>query len=679
VPDSTIDEIKRRLDIFDIVGQTVQLKRSGKAFRGLCPFHNEKSGSFYVWPDSGTWRCFGCNEGGDLFSFVQKRDNLSFREALQFLGDRAGVTIEEHTRPDPTVRQERDRWLAIMDSAALYYRGALAGPAGAEARAYIDGRGVEPGTVERFGLGYSDAAGRGLERHLTRAGYAIDECVKAGALGQSDDGSRTYDRFRDRVIFPIRDADGRVIAFGGRAMRSDQQPKYLNSPQSDLFDKSNNLYALDQAKDAIRKQGQVIVVEGYMDAMAAHEAGFSNVVATLGTALTDRHVQVLRRQSAREIVLCLDNDAAGLRAALRGSGVAHDSTRDEAPRIDFSLLNRSERLGRRGDAGPAIYVERRTILKAFSLTGGKDPDEVIRQDPDEWVRASGAARPIIDFVFDNIPRVYDLSQTEGRREAATAAVGLVYDVADPIDRDQYLQRLAAVIGTGIDVLRELLRRRMHVVQRPSPPPSRPDDEHSGDPAVRRGPDDGRPGGATADAASPTAFVPKRLSPGDRLQDLVLALLLRNGGAETWPDPIDFSGTSQRVILQHLLDGPPWPDVATAVYRLHEALGDTVSDTLERIQELDEEHERLAPEAISRELEVRRLELRKHRFMGQYQALVSAVQEEAGGLNIAAHRASHEQLRDLLDEVNKTIDEQRRLGVVGTASWSIRRGQEVLGD
>ena len=248
-----------------------------------------------------------------------------------------------------------------------------------------------------------------------------------------------------------------MIGFGGRALRPDQQPKYLNSPQNDLFDKGGNLYALDQARDTIRKQGRAIVVEGYMDALIAHQAGFTNVVATLGTAITERHVQVLRRQSAREIVLCLDSDAAGLRAALRGSGVAHDSTRDEAPTY---RLQPAQPLGAHPRSG--LYERdstspRRTILKAFSLTGGKDPDEVIRQDPDQWDRESEAAQPIIEFVFANIPRVYDLSQTEGRREAAQAAVGLVYDVADPIDRDQYLQRLAAIIGTGVDVLRELLR------------------------------------------------------------------------------------------------------------------------------------------------------------------------------------------------------------------------------
>jgi DNA primase len=674
VPDTTIDEIKRRLDVVDVIGQTVQLKRSGKAFKGLCPFHNEKSGSFYVWPETGTWRCFGCNEGGDLFSFVQKRDNLDFREALRFLGERAGVTIEEHVRPDPGARQERDRLLAILESTALFYRASLMGEGGAQTRAYAAERGIEPAAAERFGLGYSDASGRGLERHLTRAGYGIEECVKAGALGQSEDGGRTYDRFRDRLIFPIRDVDGHVIGFGGRALHPDQQPKYLNSPQNDLFDKGNNLYALDQARESIRQQGRAIVVEGYMDALIPHQAGFTNVVATLGTALTERHVQLLRRQSAREIVLCLDSDAAGLRAALRGSGVAHEGTRDEAPRIDFGLLNRSERF--RGRDSAAIFAPRRTVLKAFSLSGGKDPDEVVRHDPAQWQRESEAAQPIVEFVFANIPGVYDLTQTEGRRDAAQAAVGLVYDVADPIDRDQYLQRLAAIIGTGVDVLRELLRRRMHVVQRTDDRPTA-----SGVPVPPGG---GQASGAvgvsagTDEAAARLASARRGVSPNEQLQELVIALLLRVGVVDIWPDPHDFQDAAHRAILAHLVRGPAWPDVATAIDRLRHALGSSVDEILERVQARDGQNERVSPEDLAREFDVRRLELRKHRLMGQYQALVSALDEEGGGLEITTNRPLHEQLWRLQSEINEINKEQQRLGVVGTASWNIRRGQEVLG-
>jgi DNA primase len=645
VPDSTIDEIKRRLDVVDVIGQTVQLKRSGKSFMGICPFHGEKSPSFSVSPERGTWHCFGCGEGGDIFSFVQRRDNLDFREALRYLAERAGVPIEETRRPDPNAKQERDRLHAILESTALYYRGTLSGEGGQEARTYIDGRGVTTEALDRFGLGYSDQQGRGLERHLTRAGYGIDESVKAGALGQSEDGRRVYDRFRDRLIFPIRDADGRAIGFGGRALGSDQQPKYLNSPQNELFDKSGSLYALDQARDAIRKLGQAIVVEGYMDALIAHQAGFTNVVATLGTALTERHVQILRRQGAREIILCLDADVAGLRAAVRGSGVAHDSTKDEAPRIDFSTLNRWERPRGRED-GPAIFVERRTILKAFAVSGGKDPDEMIRQDPEQWVRDVAGAQPIIDFVFDRLQRVFDLTATDGRRVAARAAVSLIHDMADPIDRDRHLQKLSGIIGTGIDILREFARRAMRVV-----PPT------TAEPA------------AALHEAGPNFE--------DQLQDLVLSLLLRAPAVEVWPEPTDFANSLHRAILDQLQSGPAWPDVATALDRLGQALGDAAQATLSRLRVRDTENERLTPDEVLRELDVRRLELRKHRLFRQHQALDTALRE-GETLGAAERREFYKRLSYLATSIGEAIAEQQRLGVVGTASWSIRRGQEVLG-
>ncbi|MCC6177134.1 MAG: DNA primase [Chloroflexi bacterium] len=647
--DSTIDEIKRRLDVVDVIGQTVALKRSGKGFKGLCPFHGEKTPSFYVSPERGSWHCFGCGEGGDVFTFVQKRDNLGFAEALQVLADRAGVVIEPRAKPDPGAREARDRLHGILESAALYFRGVLTSETGATARAYFHDRGVTPESIERFGLGYSDPQGRGLERHLIRAGYSVEECVQAGALGQSEDGTRVYDRFRDRVIFPIRDAEGRAIGFGGRILRSDQQPKYLNSPQSDMFDKGSNLYLLDLARDAVRKASQAIVVEGYMDALIAHQAGFANVVATLGTALTERHVQVLRRQGLREIVLSLDADAAGLRAASRGSAVAHDSTSDEAPRIDFGLLGRAERPRGRGSM-PTMYVERRTILKVMTLHGGKDPDEVIRHDPSEWTRAVEAARPVIDFVLENLPRVFDLSTTDGRREAAMRAVDLIYDVADPIDRDRHLQRLAAIIGTGLDVLRELVRRKMRIVQ---------------------------PAGSEEDGPPPAPPAPAPAYE-ERLEDLAIALLLRARGAGEWPAPNDFESAAHRAILERLADGPDWPDAPTAFDRLAQELGEPFVETLERIKRSDGENERLAQDDVVHELQVRRLELRKLRLFRQHQALDSALREEAGGLSVAEQREYHERLARLAGHLGRIFEEQRRLGVVGTASWSIRRGQEVLG-
>lgn len=663
MPDSTIDEIKRRLDVVDFIGESVQLKRAGRSFKGLCPFHAEKTPSFHVSPERQSWYCFGEGEGGDIFSFVQKRDGVGFAEALRTLADRAGVELQERQRPDPTVRERKDRLTEILESTALFYRGLLQSEAGASARAYLAERGVTGESMERFGLGYAEPTGRALERHLVKAGYGVDEAVEAGALGQTD--GRTYDRFRDRVIFPIRDVDGRAIGFGGRALRSDQQPKYLNSPQSELFDKGANLYALDHARAAIREAGQAIVVEGYMDALIPHQAGFRNVVATLGTALTERHVQVLRNLG-REIVLCLDSDLAGLRAAQRGSNVAHDGTADEAVRIDLGALNRWERPRRRDQAQAAIFLERRTLLKVMTLQGGKDPDEVVRQDPTEWTRAVEAALPVIDFVLANLGTIFDLESTEGRREAARAAVGLIYDVADPIDRDRHLQRLAAVIGTQVDVLHEFARRNIRLV----PPRSEADaTPPAGAPAPRPVP--GEP-------AVPTAIVTQRRSYEDRLADLVLALRLRTPEDAPWPEPTDFEDAAHRALLEQLRSVFPWPDPPTAFDRLRREAGDGLSEVIDLVAAADQENERLAPQDLLRELRVRSLELRKLRLFRQHQALDSVLREEVGDMSTAERREYHERLARVAADLGGVFAEQRELGVVGSASWSIRRGREVLG-
>ena len=665
MPDSTIDEIKRRLDIVDFIGESVQLKRAGRSFKGLCPFHAEKTPSFHVSPERQSWYCFGESEGGDVFSFVQKRDGVGFAEALRVLADRAGVELQERQRPDPTVRERKDRLTEILESTALFYRGLLQSEAGAHARAYLAERGVTRESIERFGLGYAEPTGRALERHLVKAGYGVDEAVEAGALGRSDDGGRTYDRFRDRVVFPIRDAEGHAIGFGGRALKPDQQPKYLNSPQSELFDKGANLYALDHARAAIRETGRTIVVEGYMDALIPHQAGFRNVVATLGTALTERHVQVLRNL-AREIVLCLDSDLAGLRAAQRGSNVAHDGTADEAVRIDLGALNRWERPRRRDQAQAAIFLERRTLLKVMTLQGGKDPDEVIRQDPSEWTRAVEAALPVIDFVLANLGTIFDLTSTEGRREAARAAVGLIYDVADPIDRDRHLQRLAAVIGTQVDVLHEFARRNIRLV----PPRS----EAEGAPYAA--PSEPRP--APAGSSAPATSTVHERSYEDRLEDLVIALRIRAPEDGPWPEPTDFEDAAHRALLEQLRAIFPWPDAATALDQLRREAGDGLGDVVERVAAVDQRNERVDPKDLLRELRVRSLELRKLRLFRQHQALDSVLREEVGDMSTAERGEYHERLARVAADLGGIFAEQRELGVVGSASWSIRRGREVLG-
>jgi DNA primase len=633
MPDAAIEEIKRRLDLVDVIGQSVQLKRSGRNFKGLCPFHSEKTPSFYVTPERGTWRCFGCGEGGDVFTFVQRRDNLEFPEALRILAERAGVEVGRPAPPDPERRERRDRLHAILESAALLYRGTLGDAGGAATRAYLDRRGVSRAAIERFGLGYAEPTGRALAQHLTRAGYGLEEAVEAGALGQSEDG-RIYDRFRGRVMFPIRDGEGRMIGFGGRALADDQQPKYLNSPQTELFDKGGSLYALDQAKAAIRSAGRAIVVEGYMDALIAHQHGFANVVATLGTAITDKHIHELRRQ-APEVVLCLDADTAGMRAAVRGSDVALGSTVDESPRIP---IPRSRGMG-------AFYLGRRTRLRIAVLPAGRDPDDVIREDPEMWTRLIDGALPVVDFVLASLHDRHDLTSGDGRREAVREAMEIIQELPDPIERARYIQRLAQLLNVPESFLLQTAGtrpRRVGAAATPGPPPAEP----------------------------------VRVGYEEKLQDLVLALLLRGPGDAAPPDPADFESAAHRAILDRLLALRPI-EPRTFLETVARDLGPAAEPVVERLLRVDRETERLVAEVVAKELEIRTLKLRELRLFRQHQALNSVV-AEAERLSEAEHRTYQERLAHIAADIGDVLARQRQLGAVGSTSWSARRGQEVLG-
>jgi DNA primase len=634
VADSAIEEIKRRIDIVDLVSQTVQLQRAGRSFKGLCPFHSEKTPSFHVSPERGSWHCFGCGEGGDIFSFVQRRDNVEFVEALRMLAEQADVELERSSRPDPTRQQRRERLHALLESAALYYRAALTGARWPAARTYFEGRGISAETSERFGLGYAEPSGRGLAQHLVQAGFGLDEAVAAGALGQADDG-RTYDRFRDRVIFPIRDAEGRMIGLGGRTL-GDQQPKYLNSPQTDLFDKGGSLYALDQARTAIREARQAVVVEGYMDALIAHQHGFRNVVATLGTAITERHMEVLRRL-AQEVILALDADAAGQRATLRGLEVARESLADESPTI-----LRVRGLGR-------FFGDRRTQVKAMILPTGRDPDEVIREDPALWKRLAGQALPVVDFVLESLGRQHDLTSAAGRRDAAREAMTVIQDLPDPVERAHYIQRLARLLNVREEFLLQAAQTR-----------------------PRRAPTS-----AEAGSTPPGGELESARRYEDRLEDHVLALILRAPGDAPRPEPTDFESATHRAILEQLTGGSERRDPALALDSLVQELGPAVEPTIGRVRAADEENGRLTPEEATKELRVRILELRKLRLFRQHQAL-NSVLAEAERLSAAERQEYQTRLAHLTANLGDVFAQQRELGAVGTTSWSVRRGQEVLG-
>jgi DNA primase len=626
---TAIEEIKRRLDIVDLISAAVPLKRSGKGFKGLCPFHGEKTPSFYVWPDRGFFHCFGCGASGDHFTFLMRRDNLEFPEALRALANQAGVEVEPAARPDPLVRERESRLHALLESAALYYRGLLRSRPGAGALDYLHRRGLVDETIDRFALGYAEPSGDGVVRQLESAGYTVAEMLETGLLGESDDG-RPYPYFRNRAIFPIRDAEGRTVGFGGRALADAQQPKYLNSPQTNLFDKGANLYALDLARGAIRDARQAVVVEGYMDTIVAHQHGFVNVVATLGTAIGERHIDILRRL-APEIILALDDDAAGVRAAVRGSEVAFQATADESPAV-----LRVRGLGR-------FFADRRTQVKIMQLTGGRDPDDLIRADPELWRRLATQAVPAIEFLLVGLAERHDLDTTEGRRNAAREAMAVIQELPDPIERSHHIQRLARILRTREEFLLQLAETR----PRPQAPrPTRPDPP-----------------------AAPYI---------DRLEEHVLALILALGERAERPDADDFDNPLHRAIAEQLARMPAWPDVATCTHRLATALGDDLADVMTRLAAAADEHDVEQSTDAERDLLVRTLELRKLRLFRQHQALESVLRDEIGELEADERRQHHQRLGELAQRLGQLFVEQSRLGVVGSTSWGTRRAREMVG-
>ena len=352
-----IAEIKSKLPAVDVVGETVALKRAGTIYKGLCPFHGEKTPSFIVTPDRETWHCFGCGEHGDIFTFVMRRDGLDFREALERLAEKAGVELSERTAREDR-RRKRLRGRARGGHRVVPRGAATRRTRRRRARAYLVERGFTEDTLERFGIGYAPNTWEALSKRLRSKGFSDAELTDAGLASPSTRGG-VYDRFRGRIIIPIRDASGRAIGLGGRIMPGAEGPKYLNSPATALFDKSRTLYGIDLAKGSIRKEKLAVIVEGYTDVMAAHQAGFTNVVASLGTALTAGQVELANRY-ADGVALAYDVDLAGEAATQRG------------------LLE---------ELGPVV-----SKVRVIRIPAGKDPDEFIRSDPGRLAHGGGRCR-----------------------------------------------------------------------------------------------------------------------------------------------------------------------------------------------------------------------------------------------------------------------------------------------
>ena len=436
----SVAEVKSRLAVADVVGETVQLKKAGNAFKGLCPFHGEKTPSFVVTPARDSWKCFGCGKGGDIFTFVMERDNLPFGEALTLLAAKAGVVLDERSRAED-VRRARLR--EVLEGAVSFYHAILTThDLGKPALDYLHARGFTDATIESQRLGWAPESWDACSKALAaKRGATPEELEVVGLTTDRGGGRGAYDRFRARIIFPIRDASGKITGLGGRLLpvddaRGDHGPKYLNSAATPLFDKSRTLHLIDKAKPAIRKGGTAVLVERYTDALMAHQSGFENVVASMGTALTPAQVALLLRYGSK-IVLAYDVDAAGAKAGAFGA--------TELLRLVTELAGTTD--------GPSLVD-----VGIVKLPDGKDPDEVVRDQPDVWRAAVERPIPVVEYLIEEAAAAHDLRDLGGRKRAVDAIKPTLRALRDPVIRDGYAAAAARRIGVDESTIREAMRR-----------------------------------------------------------------------------------------------------------------------------------------------------------------------------------------------------------------------------
>lgn len=459
---SVTDEIKDRIDIVDLVSESVEMRRAGRNFTGFCPFHhNVNTPSFVVFPDTQTWKCFGeCDEGGDVFNFVMKKEGWDFAEALRNLADRAGIVLKPLTPEALEEQEEGERLRSLLEEAVIFYRHNLINTeAGKIAHAYLDRRGISGETAEAFGLGFAPKSWEAALQHFQSKGYSNTEIRDAGLVTEKEEGGM-YDRFRHRLMIPIRNQNGKMAGFGARVLDPDDVPKYLNSPQTQTFDKSRLLYGLDTARKNIRELDQAVIVEGYMGVIGPYQHGYRNIVAQMGTALTEYQLRILKKYTGK-FILALDSDAAGQKATLRGLEVAREA------------LDRTQEIG--FDARGLLQHEGRlkADIRVLTLPPGMDPDDVTHADPDQWKQLLKDAKPVVAHVMATLAMDQDLNDPKIKSDIATQVLPLIDDLPNPIERDAYIQRLSRLLeineNTLIGFRPERKRRRPAVRQRQEVP------------------------------------------------------------------------------------------------------------------------------------------------------------------------------------------------------------------
>lgn len=469
MPSAAVEQIKQRLDIVEVLQEYLRLTKAGTNWKAPCPFHHEKTPSFVASQEKQIWHCFGCGKGGDIFTFVQEIEGIEFPEALRSLAQRAGVELEQYR---PEEQNYRTQLLDIVKQSQQWFTETLQKqPAAQIARDYVRQRGINAALQQQFGLGYSYNEWRQLYQYLHQLGYKDNDLLAAGVSIQAPDKQSYYDRFRGRLMFPIVDHHGNTIGFTARVLSADTTGgKYINSPQSVIYDKSRVIYGLYFAKQTIKRVNATLVVEGNMDVITAHQAGFTNTVAVSGTAFTETQIQLLKRYS-NNLLLAFDMDAAGLHAAQRSIAVAlqHD--------MNIKVVQ---------------------LPKQF-----KDPDECIRHDPALFKASIRNAKHIIDFWFDSVTESLDLTRVEHKKVTVQKLLPVLQLIHDSVEQSHYIQKLANLV----QVDENIIRNKLHSVPRPSSPPT-----HS-----------------SASVSAPTVPVKNRFT---QLAEQVLAIVL--GRPQEWP-------------------------------------------------------------------------------------------------------------------------------------------------
>lgn len=422
---SPVEQIKERLNIVELIQEYIPLQKSGSQFKARCPFHQEKTPSFSVSEQKQFFHCFGCGKSGDVFAFVQAMENVEFVEALRLLAQKANVELKGYSRED---RTEKTRIIDCLHEAAIYYASMLWGPKGIEALAYVRSRGLTDETIHAFQIGYSDESWDGVITALKAKQFTEKEIESSGITARSSKTGQYFDRFRGRVMYPIHNSYGNVIGFGGRILKEEEsQAKYINSPQTALYNKSAVLYGIHLAKAAIKKMNAVMLVEGYMDVIGCHQAKFRNVVAASGTALTVDHIRLIKRFT-HNVILAFDGDRAGFAAAWKGMQLA---------------------------------IQNGMNIKVIALPDGKDPDELALHDPEGLRALAVAARPFMEYAFQTVLSPLDLTQVAHKKKAAGDLVPLLALFPDPVERTHYIQSLAEQIHVPVHVIQEQVDAILH--------------------------------------------------------------------------------------------------------------------------------------------------------------------------------------------------------------------------